>query len=43
MVLFFYFLAQVALLGPVGHAVACIWARDELVFEEKAENAEKAR
>ncbi len=42
MVLFFYFLAQVALLGPVGHAVACIWARDELVFEEKAENAENA-
>lgn len=45
-VLFFYFLARIALLGPVGHAVACIWARDELVFKEKAnkpENAEKAR
>lgn len=43
MALSFYFIAGLVLLGPIGHAVACIWARDELVFEEKAESAEKAR
>ncbi len=42
MALFCYFIARVALLGPIGHAVACIWARDELIFDEKAENAKRA-
>lgn len=29
----FDFVSLIALLGPIGYAVVCIWARDELVFE----------
>lgn len=36
-VFIFDFITLTALLGPVGYAVICIWARDELIFEDQKE------
>lgn len=33
----FDFVTFTALLGPIGYAVICIWARDELIFEDQKE------
>lgn len=33
----FDFITLTALLGPLGYAVVCIWARDELIFEDQKE------
>ena len=35
--LLFYGFVALALTGPLGYAVACLWARDELVFENESE------
>lgn len=34
-VFIFDFVTLTALLGPLGYAVICIWARDELIFEDQ--------
>jgi hypothetical protein len=36
-VFIFDFVSLTALVGPVGYAVICIWARDELIFEDQQE------
>ena len=36
-VFMFDFITFIALLGPLGCAVICIWARDELIFEDQKE------
>lgn len=36
-VFIFDFITLTALLGPLGYAVICIWARDELIFEDQKE------
>lgn len=33
----FDFVSLMALVGPIGYAVICIWARDELIFEDQQE------
>ena len=39
-VFIFDFITLTALLGPLGYAVICIWARDELIFEDQKEREE---
>lgn len=34
--------AAMLLAGPLGYAIACIWARDEIIFGDKAEKSRKA-
>ena len=38
----FMFISQLVLLGPIGHAVACIWSRDEYIFEKRTEETSKS-
>lgn len=35
------FIFKTALVGPIGYAVICIWARDELIFKKQIEESAK--